>query len=153
MGEKVKYHGGHALCDHPILRRWRNEGRLVWICPETSAGFPTPRPPAEIMSGSGDDVLKATSNVLEDNGRDVTEGYVAGAQAALRTARTHGIRLAILKEESPSCGSEVIYDGSFSGKRKKGRGVTAALLEQNGIRVFSEDRIEDAEILLKKLES
>jgi uncharacterized protein YbbK (DUF523 family) len=153
LGEKVKYHGGDALCCHPALKLWREQGRLVMVCPEVAAGFPTPRPPAEIVQGGGEEVLGARARILEINGRDLTHTYIAGAHIALRLAISQHIKMAILKEDSPSCGSHWIYDGSFSGSKKEGRGVTAALLEKNGIRAFSESRITDAEAFLKQLES
>ena len=51
LGERVKYHGGHALVENSTLDQWRKEERLVIICPEVSAGFPTPRRPSEIIGG------------------------------------------------------------------------------------------------------
>ncbi|MDH3956708.1 MAG: DUF523 domain-containing protein, partial [Desulfobacteraceae bacterium] len=83
---------------------------------------------------------------------EITSKYfLDGAQKALELVSSLGIRLAILKEGSPSCGSGYIYDGSFSGIKKPGKGVTAALLEENNIRVFSEREISEAEKYLKTL--
>ena len=78
--------------------------------------------------------------------------FVRGAHLALDAARAQNVRLAVLKDGSPSCASELIYDGSFSGRRQSGRGVTAALLERHGIRVFSERRIDEAAAYLKTIE-
>jgi uncharacterized protein YbbK (DUF523 family) len=39
-------------------------------------------------------------------------------------------------------GKRVRYDGSFSKQKTPGKGITSALLEQNGIRVFSEQNVE-----------
>ena len=132
IGAPVRYDGADKLIRAGLLETWRNERRLVPVCPETAGGLPVPRPPAEIMN----------SRVIDRNGRDVTLEFEAGARAALDLARTHGCRFALLKENSPSCGSNFIYDGSFSGAKLSGAGVSAALLAMNGVRVFSEHEIE-----------
>ncbi len=145
LGEKVKYHGGDALVRHPLLSQWQSEGRLVSFCPEVAAGLSTPRPPAEIVgAGGGKSVLKGAARIVEDNGKDITQAYRLGAEMALQVARRHGIRVAILKDESPSCGSLKIYDGSFSGAKIEQMGITAVLLKDDGIAVFSEAQIEEA---------
>ncbi len=110
-----------------------DKAELVPICPERDGGLLTPRPPAELM---GD-------KVINRDGIDVTENYLKGAQAALREAKTKGAALACLKERSPSCGCDGVYDGSFFGRLVPGMGVTASLLSENGIRVFGESRTDE----------
>ncbi|HAL86648.1 MAG TPA: hypothetical protein DCM31_07150 [Deferribacteraceae bacterium] len=56
----------------------------------------------------------------------------------------NGCSVALLKHRSPSCGSTLIYDGSFSGKKIEGKGVAGELLARNGIRLFSEETLEEA---------
>ena len=125
---------------------------MVNFCTDLAGGFPVPRPPAEIEAGSGGDaVLDESARVLEDSGGDVTHYFRKGAELALQTARAHGVKLAILKEGSPSCGSGKIYDGTFSGGSVPDRGVTTALLERNGLRVFSEKQTEEAAEYLELL--
>ena len=85
-------------------------------------------------------------------GGDVSAAFLAGAQAALALVRAHGIRLAVLKARSPSCGNRENYDGSFSGRRVAGEGVTAAALRRAGVQVFSEEELEAAERALDALE-
>lgn len=131
-----------------LFERWRAEGRLVPFCPEVAGGLPVPRPPAEIVGGDGADVLDGAARVVADTGEDVTEAFVAGARLALETARRAGARVALLKESSPSCGSRMIYDGTFTGTWVAGDGVTAALLEREGIRVFGEEGLADLAALL-----
>jgi uncharacterized protein YbbK (DUF523 family) len=75
------------------------------------------------------------------DGRDVTKNFVRGAQEALRLAKLLNIKKAILKQRSPSCGYGQIYDGSHSGKIIAGMGVTATLLQENGIEIISEDKL------------
>ena len=65
-----------------------------------------------------------------------------GAQQTLNLCLRYGIKYAVLKEGSPSCGSREIYDGSFQGRRISGQGVTAALLQAHGIQVYSENNWE-----------
>ena len=68
---------------------------------------------------------------MNNEGRDCTEEFMRGAQEALRLAKLYDCRLAILKAKSPSCGSQHIYDGTFSGTVIEGKGATARLLEEN----------------------
>ncbi|RMF57926.1 MAG: DUF523 domain-containing protein [Calditrichaeota bacterium] len=152
LGELVRYNAERFEDIPPILRKWQEEGRLVAICPEVDGGLPVPRPPAEIVSGDGKEVLQGRTRLLTNDGNDVTDYFLKGAHIALETAQKHNIRMAILKERSPSCGSTAIYDGTFTGNIKPGKGVTVALLETHGVRVFSEETLEEAEVYLKKLE-
>jgi uncharacterized protein YbbK (DUF523 family) len=153
LGQPVRYNGSAKTVFHPALERWKAEGRLVVICPEVTAGLSTPRPPAEIEDReSGQDVLSGSVRVFERTGADVTDLYIAGAQAALSLAQTHGCKFALLVDGSPSCGSGFIYDGSFSGKKHLGAGVTAALLRENGIEVFAECEIDDLQDQLSPTE-
>lgn len=152
LGEPVRWDGRGAALRSDALARWEREGRIVPFCPETAGGLPIPRPPAEIVGGSGADVLAGRAAVRTREGEEVTAPFLLGAEAALRRARLEGIRVAVLKERSPSCGSHRIYDGSFSGMRVGGEGVTAALLRQAGVRVFSEEQIVEADELLALLD-
>ena len=54
-----------------------------------------------------------------------------------------GIKYAILKAKSPSCGKGLVYDGTFSGTKIKGMGVTASLLTKHGVKIYSENNIEE----------
>lgn len=148
LGAKVRYHGGSAEVSDPILSRWAAEGRLVPVCPEVEGGLPTPRPPAEIQRGAG-----VRLRVLAADGRDVSEAFLAGADAALEQVRRHGIRVAILKDGSPSCGSSFVFDGTFRGTRVAGEGVTAAALRAAGVRVFSEHQMDEASRFVASLEA
>ena len=144
LGDPVRFDGGALFFEDQTLTQWRKQGRLVSICPEVAGGLPVPRPRSEIVGGDGHRVLTGRSSVTNITGLDVTRFFLTGAQKALELARSYNIRLAVFKEGSPSCGSGYIYDGSFSGIRKPGEGVAAALLEKNGVRVFSERNISEA---------
>jgi uncharacterized protein YbbK (DUF523 family) len=146
LGERVRYHGGDARLDDPILERWRQEERLVPLCPETAGGLPTPRPPAEIAT------TPQGRRVLTAAGRDVTAAFERGADRAADACAAHNIRIAILKDRSPSCGVSAIHDGRFSGRLTPGQGVTAARLQAMGVRIFSEMEIDEARKHLETLE-
>jgi uncharacterized protein YbbK (DUF523 family) len=156
LGERVRYNGVSIWDDSslpPLMRTWATEGRLVPVCPEVAGGLSVPRPPAQIQGlGGGPAVLSGAAKIHTDDGQDVTAEFLAGAQVALDIARRHGIRLAILKENSPSCGSTRIHDGSFQGVRIPGMGATAALLRASGIEVFPETDLEAAAARLAELE-
>ncbi|GHE52489.1 hypothetical protein GCM10018785_22630 [Streptomyces longispororuber] len=109
--------------------------RAVPFCPEAAGGLPTPRRPAELVGGDGHAVLDGTARVVDDTGRDVTAAFVDGARRTLAAARRGGCAEAVLMPRSPSCGRGAVYDGTFSGELTAGDGVTAALLERNGVTV------------------
>jgi uncharacterized protein YbbK (DUF523 family) len=147
VGEPVRYHGGDSRVDHVLLRQWHTEGRLVPLCPEVAGGLSTPRPAAEITT------LASGRRVLTAAGQDVTDAYVRGAEAAVAACVTSHIRVAILKDRSPSCGSHSIHDGTFSGNTVDGHGITTARLRSEGVRVFSESEIEAAAAYLDLLDT
>lgn len=153
LGAKVRYDGKDNLCQHPLIQQWQKEGRLIAICPEVAGGLTTPRDPAAIIGeGGGQSVLKKLANVKTIHGDDVTDAYIQGAKAALALVKKHGIKIAILKERSPSCGGTEIYTGDFTGQKIIGEGVTAALLKQYGVQIFNESQIEQVAEYLKKHE-
>ena len=153
LGSPVRYNGADAKIGSAIVDRWVAEGRTVSVCPEMSAGLGTPRPAAEIIGMNGFAVLDGFAAVLDERGVDVTRQYVAGAQQVLQLALSLNVRVAVLKDGSPSCGRNYIYNGQFRQVKKRGEvGVTVALLQRNGVAVFSERQIVDAERRLKELE-
>lgn len=140
-GLEVRYNGTHSL-DNKILKLLE-ENKAITVCPELLGGFSTPREPAEIIGGNGEDVLGGKAKVIEKSGRDVTELYIKGAYATLKRAKEVNATIVVLKEDSPSCGSSMIYNGEFIGKKIVGNGVTTALLKRNGLRVISEEQFTD----------
>ncbi|MBK8285248.1 MAG: DUF523 domain-containing protein [Ahniella sp.] len=154
LGEPVRHDGRDKWCADDVLHRWRKEGRVVGFCPELAGGLSVPRPPAEIEGGQGGSaVLTGLAHVRTNLGADVSTEFIAGAQQALALAHRHHIRMAVLKESSPSCGSSRIYDGQFNGTAVTGSGVTTALLRAHGIQVFSELELAEAEVFLRALDS
>lgn len=112
---------------------------LIPVCPEQLGGLPTPRLRQEIQGGAGKDVLEKKAKVVNENGVDVTDQFVIGAEETLKIANLYQIKEFIGKSYSPSCGCSKIYDGTFSGKSIKGRGITAELLMRNGIKIKREE--------------
>jgi uncharacterized protein YbbK (DUF523 family) len=151
LGNKVRYDANDVPTSSNFLDRWNAEGRLIAFCPEVAGGLSVPRLPAEIQSDDGNAVLDGTAKVFDNQGNDVSENFINGAKKALEAAESNGVKVAILKSKSPSCGSSFIYDGTFSSVQKVGQGVTTALLERNGIKVFSDLEIEAASEFLKNL--
>ena len=120
LGAACKYSGGDNFC--PKVAALVGNYQLVPVCPEQLGGLPTPRTPAERQG--------------------VTASYSRGAQEAWKLAKLFGCDIAILKARSPSCGAQGIYDGTFTGTVIPGSGVTAELLRDAGIRVLTEDELE-----------
>ena len=141
LGWPVRYDGQSCPFESSLIDLWQARGVLVPVCPEMDGGLPVPRPPAEITPGGGPGVWDGTARVVTAQA-DVTNSFKKGARAALDKAVAWDIKIALLKQKSPSCGSCRIYDGSFTRSLVDGMGVTTALLRQNGILVFGEDQID-----------
>ena len=129
LGVDCKYSGGNNSLDDEKLGRLKEKYDLIPVCPEAYGGLTTPRTPSERL---GD-------KVVSKYGADVTEQFQKGAEAALFLAKLFDVKLAILKENSPSCGSGTIYDGTFTGTLMSGDGMTAELLKKHGIAVIGEN--------------
>ena len=151
LGKRVRYDGNSLPISERILKQWQSDGRVISVCPEVDAGMSIPRAPAEISKGDGNDVLADDALVLDRNGKNVTEYFINGAELALSLCKKHDVKFALLAESSPSCGSKTIYDGRFVGNKKTGVGVTTALLQKNGIQVFSQFSISAANKALQRI--
>ena len=130
-GKNTKYNGRNNCIDH--LNKLEEAFELFLICPEVMGGLSTPRDPSEILQ----------DKVFSNKGKDVTKEFDLGAKKALDIALENNITIALLKESSPSCGSNLIYDGTFSGKKIAGEGIATRLLNENHIKVFNENQIEE----------
>lgn len=137
IGEKVKYDGNDNCLNEAIIQQWHEEGVLVPLCPEVLGGLSVPRPACEVVEG--------TRMVICKTGEDVTYEFDKGAHESLRIAQEEGVVMAILKARSPSCGKDIIYDGSFTSTRVHDSGITCKVLQESGIAVFSEEELALAE--------
>lgn len=140
-GVFCRYDGGSN--EVATLKQLVETKQAIMICPEILGGLPTPRTPAEIQGGDGFDVWQGQAVVLDKNGLDVTEAFKQGAINAFEELQKLDITALILKERSPSCGSGLIYDSSFSGTRIKGVGVATAYFIQQGLPVYSEENWQE----------
>jgi len=140
-GINCKYNGGNNL-DVRVLKLMQ-EGKAIPVCPEQLGGQQTPRAPHEIVNGNGCDVLMGKARILGSEDDDVTSEFIKGAYETLKIAEAVSASIAILKARSPSCGVSQIYDGTFSGTKRPGNGVTAQLLLSSGIKVYTEENLEE----------
>lgn len=141
-GVNCKYSGKNNLNERCM--KLFKEGKAILVCPEQLGGLSTPRNPAELDS-SAKEVVEYDGKVVDNTGKDVTKQFLDGAYETLRIAKEAGINKAILKEGSPSCGCNFVYDGTFSGNKIEGKGVTAYILEQEGINVVSDEDLEESD--------
>lgn len=130
LGAATRYDGkSKAVISDEDIKKLCERYQLIPVCPEIYGGLPTPRVPSE----------RQGERVIMKNGTDVTENYLKGANETLLFCRLMNVKKALLKAKSPSCSKGEIYDGSFSGRLVRGKGVAAELLEDNGIEVFDEN--------------
>lgn len=141
IGEPVRYDG--KSCLNILLKQLLINKKAHALCPELLCGFTTPRLPAEIVGGTGQDVLDGKAKITDSSGLDVTTLYLKGAYRTLEIAQHIKASCVVLKENSPSCGSQKIYNGTFQGEKIVGTGITTALLQRHGFEVISENEIED----------
>lgn len=131
-GWHCRYDDGDVPCTHPTFLKWKDEGRLIPVCPEVFGGLATPRP----------DCQRCGKKVMSCIGGDCTKEYVAGANEALRLANENKVIFCVMKEDSPSCGSNFIYDGTFTDNKIKGEGLAVEMLRKAGYTVYSENDME-----------
>ncbi len=133
IGLPCRYDGkSKTPLDKELIESLKQKYNLIPVCPEIYGGLPTPRTGSERVGGK----------VFMKDGTDVTENYRNGAALTLQLARFFNCKLALLKERSPSCGVNFIHDGTFTNTIIRGEGVTAELLRECGIKVFSEESAE-----------
>lgn len=129
LGVDCRYDGRNTYKEK--IENLKNEYNIIPVCPEILGGLQTPRDPAEIID----------DRVISSSGKDVTKEYKKGAEEALKLAKMFNCKKAVLKAKSPSCGKGLIYDGTFSGNKIKGDGITVRMFEKAGIEVVTEDEI------------
>lgn len=137
LGINCKYNGDNNKNEK--VEEYLKDKQFILVCPEQLGGLTTPREPSEIIKLGGNGVIDGKTSVINNKRLDVTKQFKKGALETLKIANLYECKKAILKEGSPSCGSSLIYDGTFTGKKISGFGVTTALLRKNGIEVISEN--------------
>lgn len=134
VGLNCKYNSGNNF--NQEIYDMVKKGEAIFVCPEQLGGLNTPRVPAEIK------YIDGKRHVITKDGRDVTEEYEKGALETLCLMKKLSINKAILKSNSPSCGCGIIYDGTFTGTKIKGNGITSQVLLDNGIEVITEKELK-----------
>ena len=129
-GIKCRYDGS-SKPNEKVIKLVKNK-KAVLVCPEQLGELSTPRNPTEIKNGK----------VITNDGKDLTENFIKGAEEALKIAKMNDCKEAILKTKSPSCGCGKIYDGTFSGKLVEGDGIFTKLLKQEGIKIKTEEDLK-----------
>ena len=131
LGYNVKYDGNNNYNEE--LVKFLENYEVISVCPEVMGGLNTPRVSSEIVN----------NKVITKEGMDVTNAFTLGASKTLEIAKENDIKVAILKKNSPSCGNNTIYDGTFTHTIISGDGITAKLLKENDIIVLDEDNYKE----------
>lgn len=139
-GENCKYNGGNN--ENEKVKNFIKDKEVIYVCPEQMGGLSTPRNPSEII-GSAKGVLKGIDKIISNKGVDVSGEFISGAKQVLEIAKENKVSLAILKAKSPSCGKGLVYDGTFTGNKIIGNGITAQILMDYGVNVINEDELEN----------
>ena len=145
LGLNAKYDGKSNA--HALIQKYSSAGKFIPVCPEQLGGLPTPRSPVELMGGNGQDVLLGRCVAQGKRGEVVSPQLIQGAREVLKIVRMVPVTAAILKERSPSCGVNHIYDGSFSHRVMPGQGVTVALLKEANIPIYSEEGLTEEQLV------
>lgn len=132
LGVDCKYNGSNNKLDDEIIHSLKEKYNLIPVCPEIMGGMPTPRNPVEITDGK----------VFDNDGVEFTKEFEKGSEEVLKLAKLYDTTIAILKENSPSCGSNYIYDGTFNHQKIKGMGIAAHKLSKENIKLFNEENIK-----------
>lgn len=140
-GLRTRYDGTSAVITPETGEKIRSllmAGLAIPVCPEQLGGLPTPRPQVDFRGGDGGQLLEGKAKAVTSDGVDFSDALIKGAGEVLRLAETSGIKSAILKDGSPSCGVNYVY---INGVKTPGKGVTAKLLTGNGIEVITVDSL------------
>ena len=125
LGINCKYNGENNYSEEVI--DFLKDYEIIPVCPEILGGLSTPRKPSEIKE----------NKIYTIDKKDVTKNYQKGAEETLKIAKLLGVKKALLKAKSPSCGNGLIYDGTFNNKLIEGDGITTQLLKENDIEVIT----------------
>ena len=132
LGEPCRYDGNDNLTDW--VKKLTEGHTVCMVCPETLGKLSVPRPKSEIKDGA----------VINEEGEDVTKAFEDGARIAYIRAVAAAMSIgeeiegAILKSNSPSCGKDKVYDGTFTGTLVDGEGIFAKTLREHGIKIYTE---------------
>lgn len=126
---------------YDLLTKYFN---LIEVCPETDGGLTCPRDPCEIKFTN----LNLTNVNIKDFDIQTKEGiskkleYSKGCEIARKLAIKNKVKYAILKEKSPSCGVNKVYDGSFTKTLINKNGLLFEYLKDLGIQIISSENLD-----------
>jgi uncharacterized protein YbbK (DUF523 family) len=138
LGVRCRYDATHSALNGDLLKMLMESHVLVPVCPEQMGGLSTPRVPVQFEGGDGIALLEGRARMLNLKGEDLTLQFMEGAQEVLKLARILGIKKAVLKDKSPSCGVKMVY---IADELKEGVGVTTALLIREGLKISAEGEL------------
>lgn len=138
LGLRTRYDGSDNYSEPLVDFLAEHNITPIPVCPEQLAGLPTPRSKCWFRSGDGKSALAQQGCLCDEQGNDVTARFIDGARQTLKIAQMTKCQVAILQQRSPSCGSQSVY---LNQELTPGMGITAALLEEHGIKVFSDDNL------------
>jgi uncharacterized protein YbbK (DUF523 family) len=136
IGKHCRYNGEDKA--HAGVLRFLRGKRYVAVCPEMLAGWGVPRPPVEFHGGGAAELAEGEARIVDNRGRDRTPSLMRGIKKALAKARSLGVRGAVLKERSPSCGVHKVYQ---NGELTRGQGLFTYWLRKHGVEVRSEENV------------
>jgi uncharacterized protein YbbK (DUF523 family) len=140
LGENVRYDGNNCLINDPWLQSLIHDGHVISICPEVKAGMGIPRESVELQQGK----------VIGKSGKDYSPQFQPVFQYLDEITTDNNVVLAILKDKSPSCGVDYIYDGTFSGNVVPGKGVVAEFLDDQ-MPTYSEKELASAKMMWEQI--
>lgn len=135
-GINCRYNSSNSY--NEICSKLMIENKAIPVCPEQLGGLSTPRTPCELQ-GTANEVIEGENRIIDSDGIDVTEMFLRGANEVLKLSKMLNVKKAILKEGSPSCGVNFVYDGTFEGRKILGMGITSQILSDASIEVLSEN--------------
>ncbi|MDD5582682.1 MAG: DUF523 domain-containing protein [Candidatus Marinimicrobia bacterium] len=139
VGLSCRYGGNAKPCQKVLEMSTRYD--FIPFCPEQAGGLPTPRIPCELRA-SAQAILAGLGEVVNREGEMCTQAFLKGARETVKVLHLLHIQKALLKEESPSCGKNRVFDGTFQGRLIPGCGITAHMLKNEGITIYSEEEID-----------
>lgn len=127
LGENCRYDGQN--CYRSQLMELLKGHEVIPVCPETLGGLLAPRNPMEIQDG----------RMIDATGKDLTSLLEKGVDLAYQQVKESAVDLVILKSKSPTCGSGLVYDGTFTGRLIHGNGWFAQVLKENNFFILQVD--------------
>lgn len=127
LGYNCKYDGKNNLKDK--IKELEKNNEIIEICPEVFGGLPVPRIPFELIN----------DRAINKEGLDVTDKVINGSKKALQLILDNNVDVVILKEKSPTCGVNYIYDGTFTHTKISGSGLLTRMLKEHNIKVISDE--------------